>query len=82
MGGEGWLGFPDLWSGQKSDGTDISPFGEFWWIPEGLLSQIHSPYLHDGATGILLDLLRNVEMLKRERVGFGKQREATAPIHP
>ena len=23
LGGEGWLGFPDLWSGQNPDGTDI-----------------------------------------------------------
>ena len=22
-GGEDWLGFPDLWSGQNPDGTDI-----------------------------------------------------------
>ena len=23
FGGEGWLGFPDLWSSQNPDGTDI-----------------------------------------------------------
>ena len=34
--------------------------------PEGRVSQIHSPHLHVGASGILSDLLRSVQMLKRE----------------
>ena len=55
MGGEGWLGFPDLWSGQKPEGT-----------PEGPISQIHSPHLYVGAPGIFSDLLRSVQVLKRE----------------
>ena len=33
--------------------------------PEGPVRQIHS-HLHDGAPGIFSDLLRSVEMLKRE----------------
>ena len=61
-GGEGWLVFPDLWSGQK-------PWwncGEFRWSPEGPVSQIHIPHLLVGAPGIFSDLLRFVQMLKRE----------------
>ena len=30
------------------------------------MSQIHSPHLHIGAPGISLDLLRSVQMLKKE----------------
>ena len=52
--------------------------GEFWWSPEGPVSQIHSPHLHVDAPGIFSDLLRSVQMLKES--GWGKQREATAPI--
>ena len=33
---------------------------------EGPISQIHSPHLHAGATGIFSDLLRSVQMLRRE----------------
>ena len=44
----------------------LNPCGEFWWSPEGPLSQIHSPHLHAGAPGIIPDLLRPVQMLKRE----------------
>ena len=54
--------------------------GEFRCSPEGPVSQIHSPDLHVGASGIFSDLLRSVEMIKR--VGCGKQQEATAPIYP
>ena len=42
--------------------------GEFRWSPEGPVSQIHSPHLHAGAPGITSDLLRSVQMLKREWV--------------
>ena len=44
----------------------FNPCGEFWWSPEGPVSQIHSPQLHIGAPGIFSDLLRFVQMLKRE----------------
>ena len=40
--------------------------GEFQWSPEGPVSQIHSPDLHVGASGIFSDLLRSVQMLNRE----------------
>ena len=60
---------------KNSDGN----CGEFRWSPEeGPVSQIHSPHLHVGAPGIFSDLLRSVQMLKRE--GRGKQREVTALI--
>ena len=72
----------------------IFTYGEFLWIPEDLVSQIHSPQTHVGASGIFSDLLRSVYMLERERERerereiereretCGKQWEATAPIHP
>ena len=44
----------------------FNPCGEFQWSPEGPVSQIHSPYLHTDAPGIFLDLLKFVQMLKRE----------------
>ena len=44
----------------------FNPCGEFRWCPEGPVSQIHSPHLHDGASGIFPDLLRSVQMLKKE----------------
>ena len=44
----------------------FSPCGEFRRSPEGPVSQIHSPHLHAGAPGIFSDLLRSVQMLKRE----------------
>ena len=40
--------------------------GEFRWNPEGPVSQIHSPHLHACAPRIFSDLLRSVQMLKRE----------------
>ena len=39
--------------------------GEFRWSLEGLVSQIHSPHLH-GVPGIFVDLLRSVQMLKKD----------------
>ena len=57
----------------------FNPCGEFRWSPEGPVSQIHYPHLLVGASGIFSDLLRYVQTLKRERVGCGKQRGATAP---
>ena len=44
----------------------FNPFGEFQWSPEGPVSQIHSPRLRAGSPGIFSDLLRSVQMLKRE----------------
>ena len=64
---EGWLGFPDLWSGQKPWSLIFNPYGEFRWSPEDPVSQIHSPHLHVGTSGIFSELLSCFQMLKRER---------------
>ena len=54
---------------------------EFRWSPEGPVSQIHSPHLHVGAPGILSDLLRSVQMPKREwgAESNGKQPHLSIP---
>ena len=52
--------------------------GEFRWNSEVPVSQIHSPHLLVGAPGVFSDLLKCSD--DKERVGCGKQREATAPI--
>ena len=44
----------------------FNPCGEFRWSPEGPVSQIHSPCLHDGTPWIILDLLRSIQMLKKD----------------
>ena len=59
----------------------FNPSGEFRWSPEGPVSQIHSPHLNDGATGIFSNFLKVCSDAK-EKAGCGKQREATALIHP
>ena len=41
-------------------------YGEFRLSPEGPVSQIHTPHLHEGAPGMFSDLLRSVSMLQRE----------------
>ena len=46
----------------------FNPYGEFHLSPDGPVSQIHSPYLHDGTPGIFSDLLRPVQTLKRSGV--------------
>ena len=51
---------------KNPDGTDIISCGEFRWNPEGLVNQIRSLHLHAGAPGIFSDLLRSVQMPKRE----------------
>ena len=40
--------------------------GEFRWSLEGQVSQIHCPHLHVGAPGNFSDLLKSVQLLKRE----------------
>ena len=47
----------------------FNPCGKFWLSPEGPVSQIHS-HLLVGAPGLFSDLLRSVQMLKRE---WGKE---------
>ena len=44
----------------------FNPCGKFRWSPEGPVSQIHSPHLHAGAPGIISDILRSIQTLKRE----------------
>ena len=44
----------------------FNPSCEFRRSTETPVSQIHSPHLHAGAPGILSDLLRSVQMLKRD----------------
>ena len=44
----------------------FNPCGEFLRSPEGPVSQIHSPHLHVGVSGIFSDLWRTFRMLKRE----------------
>ena len=44
----------------------FNPCGDFWWNPEGPVSQMHSPHLLVGAPGIFSDLLGFVQMLKIE----------------
>ena len=44
----------------------FNPCGEFCWSPEGSVSQIHSPHHQVGAPGIFYDLLKTIQMLKRE----------------
>ena len=77
--GEGWLGFSDLWSDQKPWWNWYLTFcGEFWWSPEGPVSQIHSPHLHVRPW----DRFRYFKICSnaKKRVGCEKQREATVPI--
>ena len=51
---------------KSPDGTDIWPSGEFRGSSDGPVSQTHSPYFHVGAPGIFLDLLKSVQMLKKQ----------------
>ena len=53
-------------SKQNMYGRIFTGFQEFWRSPEGPVSQIHSPHLQAGAPGIFSELLRSVQMLKRE----------------
>ena len=45
----------------------FNPCGEFRWSPERPLNKIHSPHFHVDVPGIFSDLLRSVQILKRER---------------
>ena len=59
------------WNGLEEfslkDGNKLfNPCGEFRWSPEGPVSLIHSPHFHVGSPGIFSDLVRSVQMLKRE----------------
>ena len=54
----------------------FNPTGEFRGSPEGPFSLNHSPHLVVGAPGIFPDLLRSVQMLKRE---WGAESNAKLP---
>ena len=64
-GSEGWLRFPDLWSGQKPWWnwylTPVVSFGEVWRAQLAKSTLLTSTL---GPLGIVSDLLRYVEMLK------------------
>ena len=72
--GEGWLGFPDFWSGQKPwwnwSSIPMVNFGEVRRAQLAKSTLFTSTYV----LGIFSDLLRSTQMLT--------QREAIAPIHP
>ena len=51
---------------KNPDELIFNPCYEFRCCPQGPVSQIHSPHLHVGAPEIFSDLLRSVQMLKRE----------------
>ena len=51
-----------IWS-KTLMGLIFKPYGEFRWSP---VSQIHSHHILVGAPGIFTDLLRSVQMIKRE----------------
>ena len=44
----------------------FNPCGDYRWNPVGPVNQIHSPHLLVSAPGIFSDLLRSVQILKRE----------------
>ena len=75
-GGEGWLGFPDLWSGQKPSWnwylTPLVNFGEVWRVQSAKSTLLTSTLVLLGSSQICSDA--------KEKVGCRKQREATAPI--
>ena len=54
-----------IWSKTLMELT-FNSCGELRWNPEGPVIQIHSPHLHAGAPGIFSDILKSVQMLKRE----------------
>ena len=65
-----------IWSKKTRMELMFHPFGKFWSSLEGPVSQIHSPHWCPW------DLFRSFKVCSdaKERVGCGKQREATAPI--
>ena len=75
-GGEGWLGFPDLLSCQKPWWnwclTPVANFGEVRRAQLAKSTLLTSPVVPLGSFKVCSD--------SEERVGCGKQREATAPI--
>ena len=60
----GIFGSP-IWSKTQME-LILNPCGKFRWSLEGPVSQIHPLHLQAGIPGIFSDLLRSVQMLKRE----------------
>ena len=56
-------------------------YDEFWWCPEGPVSQIHSLHIHVGAPWIFSELSKSLQMLKREwvRKAAGSYRTYSIP---
>ena len=57
----------------------INPVDSFRLSPEGPVSQIHTPHLHAGDPGNFSDLLKCVQMLKRE---WGAERTGSHRTYP
>ena len=82
-GAEGWLGFPNLWFGQKPCWnwylTSVVNFGE---VKRASLCHIHSPSPPSWCPGDIFRSFKVCQVLERERerVGCRKQCEATSPI--
>ena len=80
-GGKEWLGFSDLWFSQK-------PWWNWYLTPVENFGQIRRAQLAKftllTSTLVPLDLFWSFKVCSddKERVGCGKQREATAPIQP
>ena len=80
IGSEGWLGFPDLWSGQK-------PWWKWYLLPVVNFDEVRRAQLAKSTllTYTLLPLgsFKSFTVCSdaKERVGCGKQWEAIAPIH-
>ena len=80
-GSEGSLGFPDLWSGQK-------PWLNWYLTPMVNSGEVQRAQLaRSTLLTSMLGPLGYFQVFKvcsdaKEKVGCGKQREATAPIHP
>ena len=64
---------------KNPDGTDIQlPWYKFRLSPEVPVSQIHTPHLYVDGPGIVSDLLRSVQILKRD---WGAESNGKLP-HP
>ena len=74
------MGAKGDWDFRISDVVLIfNPCTEFRLRQEVPVSQIHSPHLHVGAPRIFTDLLRSVQMIKRDN-GVQKATGSSTPI--
>ena len=70
-----WFSRPLIWSKTLMEQI-FNPCCEFRWSPEGPVSQIHSPHILVSVPGIYSDLLRSVQVIKRE---WGAKRNGKLP---